>query len=919
MSESESRPKRLFLLDGTALAYRSYFAFIRSPLINSKGVNTSGVFGFTNTLMKILKSEKPDYIACVFDTSAPTFRHKTYPEYKATREKMPEDLAAQLPIIREIVQAFRIPSIEKEGFEADDVMGTLARQAESEAFDIYLVTGDKDFMQLVSERIKMYTLGGRGSGSDVTILDPDGVEEKMGVRPEKIIDLMGLMGDSSDNVPGVPGIGPKTALELIDLFGTMEILLDQADNVQRQKIRENLVAYRDQALLSKYLVTIRVDVPLDVSVFDLKAEEMDREKVVALFQELEFKRLIEELPGFMGETTKVRPRNYRTISTVADLNAFVEELKTIPMFTLDLETTSLDPILAEIVGFSFSWKEGEATYIPVLCPMDNRSGDLFETLDANNLQFLLEKLKPILEDPKIHKSGQNIKYDMRVLLNHGIDLQGVDFDTMVAAYLINPSVRQFGIDALAMEYLNIKKIATKELIGSGKKQISMDQVDLEKVAEYGCEDADVAHQLRGVLEPKLRENEIEPLFRDVEIPLIRVLMEIEENGVALDRELLDRMSDEMEVKLRGKCEEIYEIAGEQFNINSTQQLGKILFEKLKVHELLGIRRPKRTKTGYATDVRVLESLSVHPLPRKLLDYRQLMKLKSTYVDALPKLINPKTNRVHASFNQAVAATGRLSTSDPNLQNIPIRTDLGREIRRAFVAGQKNWVLLSADYSQIELRIMAHISGDETLLNSFREGKDVHKRTATEIFDVPEDRVTSEHRRQAKTINFGIMYGMGSYGLAQRLGISNDEAHNFIAAYFARYPKVNEFITRTIAQAYQQGFVTTLLNRRRYLPELRSENRNIRDFGERTAINTPIQGTAADLIKVAMIRIAEHFRKDKWQSKMILQIHDELLFECPMAEVDKLSEMVRQEMEGAIELNVPVKVDVGIGQNWYEAH
>ena len=589
------------------------------------------------------------------------------------------------------------------------------------------------------------------------------------------------------------------------------------------------------------------------------------------------------------------------------------------MFTVDLETTSLDPISARIVGFSFSWKEGEATYIPVLCPDEDRSGDLFESLEANSLQFLIEKLKPILEDPNSRKCGQNIKYDMRVLHHHGIRLQGIDFDTMVAAYLINPSSRQFGLDALAMEYLNVRKITTKSLIGVGKKQIGMDQVDLERVAEYGCEDADVTHRLRQVLEPKLYESEIDHLFREVEMPLIQVLMEMEEHGVALDRDFLGHMSKDMETQLQQRRNDIYEIAGEEFNINSTQQLGKILFEKIKVHELVGLRRPRRTKTGYATDVRVLESLSVHPLPRKLLDYRQLMKLKSTYVDALPKLIHLKTNRVHASFNQTVAATGRLSTSDPNLQNIPIRTDLGREIRRAFVAGKEDWVLLSADYSQIELRIMAHISGDDTLLDSFQKGEDVHKRTASEIFGLIEDQVTSEHRRQAKTINFGIMYGMGSYGLAQRLGISNEEAHNFITAYFARYPKVNEFMVSTIAQAHQQGYVTTLLNRRRYLPELKSENRNIREFGERTAINTPIQGTAADLIKVAMIRISEHLRGEVWQSKMILQIHDELLFECPMDEVEKLTDMVRHEMEGAIELTVPVRVDMGVGGNWYEAH
>jgi len=912
--------ERLFLLDGTALAYRSYFAFIRNPLINSKGVNTSGVFGFTNLLMKILREEKPDYIACVFDTAAPTFRHKTFPEYKATRQKMPDELADQLPVIRNVVEAFCIPVIEMDGYEADDVIGTLAKQAEERRIDTYMVTGDKDFMQLVSDRVKMYMLGGRGSSTDVNIVGPDGVTEKLGVPPEKVIDLLGLMGDSSDNVPGVPGVGPKTALELINTFGSMEDVLKSANDVQRQKVRENLMAYKDQALLSKELVTIHLDVPLDLSVSDLKAEEMDREKVVALFQELEFRRLLEGLPGLMETTVEVPSRVYRTILSVSEFEAFIRALKSLPMFALDLETTSLDPLSAEIVGFSFSWKEGEATYIPVLCPEHDKSGDLFKASGGKTLSFILSALKPILEDPKIRKCGQNIKYDMRVLRNQGVEVQGVDFDTMVAAYLINPSARQFGIDALAMEYLRIKKIPTKELIGTGRKLIGMDHVDLERVAEYACEDADVAFRLRCILEPKLKESAMERLFRDVEMPLVQVLLEMEENGVALDRKLLTGMSKEMETDLQQQIEAIYEMAGEPFNINSTQQLGKILFEKLKVHELLGIRRPRRTKTGsYATDVRVLENLSAHPLAKKLLDYRQLMKLKSTYVDALPKLVHPKTGRVHASFNQTVAATGRLSTSDPNLQNIPIRTELGREIRKAFVTGQKGWVILSADYSQIELRIMAHLSRDETLLESFRKGEDVHRRTASEIFSIPEDQVTEDHRRQAKTINFGIMYGMGEYGLARRLEISNEEAHQFIAAYFERYPKVNEFIARTIGQAHEQGYVTTLLNRRRYLPELQSDNRNIRDFGERTAINTPIQGTAADLIKVAMIRIAHRLRKKEWKAKMILQIHDELLFEVPSDKADRLSEMVRQEMEGAIKLTVPIKVDIGMGKSWFEAH
>lgn len=910
--------KTFFILDGTAMAYRAYFAFIRNPLINSKGMNTSGAFGFVNSLMKILRDEQPDYIACVFDTSAPTFRHEKYAEYKATREKMPDDLREQLPAIRQLVEAFQIPRFEMAGFEADDLMGTLAKLAESKGLITYMVSGDKDMMQIVSDRIRMYSSGSRGS-PEVNIVDPSAVREKMGVPPEKIVDLLALMGDSSDNVPGVPGVGPKTALALLEEYGTMEEVLDHAADVKRPKIRENLETFRDQAVLSKELVTLDVNAPIDVQLEDLRVQAIDRDAVVQLFQELEFKRLIEDIPGGSVTPKQELKRDYTIIQSIEDLDEFVLTLEKIPMFAVDLETTSLDPLSADIVGISFSWKEGEATYIPVMCPEDDAPRDLFSQPEGTVLPTILEKLQPILEDPKVRKCGQNIKYDMRVFLHHGVRLQGVDFDTMVAAYLINPSTRQFGIDALALEYLNIKKIPTKEIIGTGRKQITMDLVDLEKVAEYASEDADVTFQLRTLLEPKLKESDMESLFSDVEMPLVHVLLEMEENGVALDQPFLEEMSTNMEKQLLDIQKNIYEMAGEEFNINSTQQLGKILFEKLKVHELVGGRRPRRTKTGYSTDVRVLESLASHPLPKTLLDFRQLTKLKSTYVDALPKLIHPKTGRVHASFNQTVAATGRLSTSDPNLQNIPIRTELGREIRKAFIAEGKDSVLISADYSQIELRLMAHISGDETLLDSFRKDEDVHRRTAAEMFGIPEPDVTDDHRRQAKTINFGIMYGMGEYGLANRLEIPVDEARAFIEAYFERYPKVNAYMANTIAQANELGYVTTLLHRRRYLPELKSDNRNVHDFGERTAINTPIQGTAADLIKVAMIRVAERLRQEKWQSKMILQIHDELLFEAPENEAAKLSALVKKEMEQAIELSVPIKVEVGMGENWFEAH
>ncbi len=917
MKEDYVTMSRLFLLDGTALAYRSHFAFIRTPLINSKGINTSGVFGFTNTLMKILKEGKPDFIACVFDTSAPTFRHQTYSEYKATRQKMPDELVEQLPLIRQIVEAFNIPLIEMDGFEADDVMGTLAKQAEAEGIIVYLVTGDKDFMQLVSNHVKMYILSKGGRGNEPLIISPDDVVEKMGVRPDQIIDLLGLMGDSSDNVPGVPGIGPKTAKELIDAFGTLEEILNKTDFIKKQKIREILSIHKKQALLSKKLVTICTDVSINRSISDLKILPFHQDKVIRLFQELEFTSFLGELPQFTEKESTIR--KYRTIIKLKDLDNLVEELKSVSLFALDLETTSLDPISADIVGFSFSWKEGEAVYLPVKFPEADNSGDLFEKQNEDGLTMILKKMRPLFENPHIHKCGQNIKYDMLILHRHGIDLQGIYFDTMIAAYLIQPSARQFGIDALALEYLHFRKIPTLSLIGKGKKQISMAEVEIDKVAEYACEDADVTFRLMSILSPKLHENKLDSLFREVEMPLVRVLMEMEDHGVAVDKEFLEKMSNKMKVQIDRLREEIYEIAGEKFNINSTQQLGKILFEKLKVHELVGKRRPKRTKTGYTTDIQALEFFAIHPLPRKMLEYRQLTKLHSTYIDSLPKLINPITNRIHASFNQTATTTGRLSTSDPNLQNVPIRTELGKEIRRAFIAGEEGWIILSADYNQIELRIMAHLSGDETLLESFRRGEDVHKRTAVEIFSIPENEITDEYRRQAKTINFGIMYGMGTYGLAQRLGISQEEAQNFIIAYFARYPKVNEFIAQIIAYAHQHGYVTTLLNRRRYLPELKSQNRKLREFAERTAINTPIQGTAADLIKVAMIRIADNLRNEKWKAKMILQVHDELIFETPPDELEKLTKMVKREMEGAIKLSLPIKVDVGCGKSWYEAH
>ncbi len=912
--------KKLFLIDSTALAYRSYFAFVSNPLINSKGINTSGIYGFTNTLIKILREENPDAVACVFDTSAPTFRHEIFSDYKATREKMPDELAEQFPVIKKMVKAFNLSLLEKDGYEADDVIGTLAKKAEENDMDVLVVGGDKDFMQLIDDNINMYVMG-RGRSGEPEIIDQKKVVEKVGVTPEKIIDYMALMGDSSDNVPGVPGVGKKTAEKLINEYGSLDNILENIDNIKGNKLQESIRQNKDQALVSRKLVTIDTQVSLDIDLDSLHLESFDKKNLISLFKELEFTSLIGRIKEFdiINNNDGDHTRDYNIILTEKQLQKLIDQLSNAGSFALDLETTSLEPMRADIVGLSFSLSRTKAYYIPILFPEEKRDEPWFSMSTEQRKTLILSSLKPVLENPDIKKYGQNIKYDWLVLKYNNIDLQGVAFDTMVAAYLINPSSRRYNLDILSMEYLHMQKISAEELIGSGKKQKGMHTVPLEKIAEYACEDADAVFQLKKILDQKLTDYNMQKLFHTVEMPFVKVLMELEENGVAIDKELLKKLSREMKSELHTIQQEIFDIAGEEFNINSTQQLGTILFEKMKIHELLGIKRVKRTKTGYSTNEQVLQSLSVHPLARKLLNYRKFKKLKSTYVDALPKLINLQTGRIHASFNQTVTVTGRISTSKPNLQNIPVKTELGREIRKAFVAENKDWKIISADYSQIELRIMAHLSGDTTLIESFRNGEDIHLRTASEIFNVPPDEITVDLRNQAKTINFGIIYGMGAYGLASRLGISNQEAENFIHAYFANYPMVNTYIANTIAKAYEKGYVTTLLNRRRYLPELRNSNQRIREFGERTAVNTPIQGTAADLIKIAMIKISENLQEKKWKSKLILQIHDELLFETPANEVDRLKQMITREMTTAIKLSVPIEVDIGVGDNWLEAH
>jgi len=894
--------KRLFLIDGAALAYRTYFAFARNPLVNSRGEQVSVIFGFSRILLNLLDQEKPDLFAVVFDSPEPTFRHEIYTEYKAQRQRMPDDMAEQLPRLEQLMGALDLPFIRKPGYEADDIMGTLARAAAASGYQTVLVTGDKDLMQLVDDHTLIYYP--HRAGESIEWLDADGVTRKMGVPPSQIIDYLALCGDASDNIPGVPGIGPVGALALLKRFGSLEALLEQVDAIESKKQRTALQENADLARLSRTLATIHRDVPLEIGIETLHLRPIPAEKAAAFFREMDLPSLVDR---FSSRTRAVN--RYQLVGDLKSVAELAERLRSCGAFALDSETTSVDPMRAELVGLSFSCAEGEAWYIPVKGPADLTAGQ--QPLPTGEV---LKILAPLLSDPAIKKCGHNAKYDLLVLARHGVEVAGLASDTMVADYLLNPSGFQHNLDAVSLEHLGLKKIPTSQLLGTGRNQRTMDLVPIEEVSEYACEDADYTWRLQQVLMPKLDAFGLRPLLEEVEVPLIHVLMVMERNGVALDELYLAAMSGELEQELGVIEKSIYELAGRKFNINSPKQLGEILFSELKLPSA------RRTKTGFSTDVGVLEELAgAHPLPQRILDYRQLAKLKSTYVDALPRLINPATGRVHTSFNQTVAATGRLSSTEPNLQNIPIRTEVGRRIRRAFIPGDEGHLILDADYSQIELRIMAHLSGDRTLRDSFTAGEDVHARTAALVFKVPQAEVTPEQRRRAKEVNFGIMYGMGAYGLASRLGLTNEEAEQFIQAYFASYPGVQEYMLRTVREARQNGYVTTLLGRRRMIPEIASDNRRVREFAERTAINTPIQGSAADLIKVAMIRIQKRLEEEKSAARMIMQVHDELVFEVPRADAEALREMVRIEMEGAIRLDVPIRVETGVAGNWLEAH
>ncbi len=904
-----SKIPSLYLIDGSAIVYRAYFAFIRNPLINSKGENTSATFGFVNSLLKIINDEKPDYIAIAFDTPKPTFRHDMYKEYKSTRAKMPEDLVDQLPRIRQSVEALNIPVFELEGYEADDVIGTIATKAAAEGFDVWCVTGDKDYFQLVRDNLHIYYP--KSGSTEAEKMGPEEVKVKFGVYPEKVIDKLALMGDSSDNVPGIPGIGPKTADTLLEQFGSLDSILKNHDRITAKGVREKVSANVNSAIMSRELVTIHTSVPLDFKIDDLKRKEVNYEAAKRLFLDLEFSRLLKQvmpdaeqsdLPAEKPVNTSV---DYRLVSTIKELKELVSECLKAKEIAIDTETTSLNTLEAELVGVSLAMKAGTAYYVPLGHSEDK----------SRNLPFeeAITQLRRITEAKEVQKFGQNIKYDLEVFHRHGLDIEPISFDTMLASYVLDPSARENSLDFLALKYFDYKMQPITDLIGSGKNQKSFATVPVEMATFYSAEDADYTYRLRGKLAPLVHDLDMEHLYYNVELPLIKVLADMEETGIRIDTAFLGQLSKEMEKKIASLVAEIYKVAGGEFNINSTQQLSHILFEKLG----LPTKGKTAKKTGFATDVKVLEELAmIHDFPKLVLNYRQLTKLTSTYIDAIPKLINAKTGRVHTSFNQTIAATGRLSSTDPNLQNIPVRTDEGREIRKAFIPADNDHKLLVADYSQIELRILAHYSKDKGLIQSFKNNEDIHSRTAAEVFGVAIDAVTPQMRRAAKTANFAIIYGVSAFGLSQQSGLTVEESKQFIDTYFERYPGIKSYIETTKEFARENGYVTTLFKRRRYLPEIKAKNFAVRQFAERTAINTPIQGTAADMIKIAMLNI--HRKLAGMKSKMVLQVHDELIFDVHKSELEKMKSLVRDGMEKAVKLDVPVLVDLGTGDNWLDA-
>ena len=921
---------KLFLIDAYALIYRSYYAFLKNPRINSKEINTSAVFGFVNSLEDVLKREQPTHIAIGFDPSGPTFRHEAFEQYKAQREETPEVIRQSVPIIKQIIEAYHIPMLEVQGFEADDVIGTIAKQAAQKGFEVYMMTPDKDYGQLVADHIYMYR---PKFGGDYEVLGVAEVLEKYGLTStDQVIDLLGLMGDTADNIPGCPGVGEKTAQKLLTQFGSIDNLLENTDKLkgaQKKKVEENM----EQIRFSKFLATIRTDVPIEFDEALCLRQEPDKEQLIEIYKDLELKTFINRLTAddkkqtasegpvqgslfdiFATESTDdskystladltSTPHNYYLADTEEKQEELARFLEGQDFFAFDTETDGIDPLRAGLVGMSFAVKEKEAWYVPI-------------SADRHEATRQVARFAPALENEKIEKIGQNIKFDLLVLRNYGVKVTGPLFDTMIAHYLINPELRH-GMDYLAETYLNYKTIAIEELIGpKGKKQRTMRDVPVEQVAEYAAEDADITLRLKNHFAPQLKKEQVEQLFFDIEMPLIYVLAEMEHTGVTLDTAALKQSSETLTASMKALEQEVYELAGKEFNINSTKQVGEVLFDHLKLDD-----KAKKTKTGgYSTSEEVLEKLrSKHPIIGKLLEYRSLKKLLSTYIDALPELIHPETGKIHTSFNQAVTSTGRLSSTNPNLQNIPVRDELGREIRKAFTADNEECLFFSADYSQIELRIMAHLSGDEHMIEAFRSGADIHAATAAKIYGLPVEEVSSDMRRKAKTANFGIIYGISVFGLAERLSIPRAESKELIEGYFRTYPGIRAYMDQSIQVAKEKGYVETLFKRKRFLPDINSHNAVVRGYAERNAINAPIQGSAADIIKLAMVRIHQRFEQEQLRSKMILQVHDELNFNVWRDELEQVKQIVLEEMEQVIPMQVPLIADCGEGKNWLEAH
>ncbi len=951
----ETTEKKLFLLDAYALIYRAFFAMSKNPRMNSKGLNTSAVMGFLNSLYEILQKEKPTHIGVAFDVAGTAQRQAEYSEYKANREKMPDDLRDAIPYIIRLIEAFNIPVYGVEGYEADDVIGTLSKKAEQQGFVTYMMTPDKDFGQLVTDKILLYKPAKFGEPAQVW--GPKEVCERYGIQePKQLIDILGLWGDAADNIPGIPGIGEKTAAQLVGKYGSVENLIAHADEL-KGKQKENVVNFAEQGLMSKSLATINLEVPVDFDEEELRAKEPDVPALMALFEELEFrtfaKRFLEDYKGKHGvdsplppsqrgtsqptgasggsqqpdlfssnetfdlfnqgnnsgllefsdkDSAKTVPHDYKLVETDADIKALVEHLSKQTQFVFDTETTNIDVYSAELVGLSFAIKAHEAWYLSM-------------PAEREECQKKLELLRPLFEDDSIMKIGQNLKYDISMLTQYGISVKGKLFDTMLAHYLLEPEQRH-NMDYLAEVYLNYITIPIEDLIGKGRQQKTMREVSVELVKEYAAEDADITLQLYEKLMPLLKENGVEKLFYEIEMPLVPVLSRMEANGVRIDTENLQQISEAFGIEIHKIEEDIYKAAGMPFNIASPKQLGEVLFEKLRIDE-----KTKKTKTGqYATGEDVLQKLShKHPIIQMILDYRSLTKLKSTYLDALPALVNPKDGLIHTSYNQAVTATGRLSSNNPNLQNIPVRTEKGREIRRAFVPRSPEYTLLAADYSQIELRIIAHLSQDPAMVNDFNLGHDIHAATAAKVFHVPMDHVTKEQRSRAKAVNFGIIYGMSAFGLAERMELSRSEAADIIKKYFEEYAGIKEYMNRSIALARERGYAETILGRRRYLRDINGSNSVVRGFAERNAINAPIQGSSADMIKIAMIGIHQELEHLKMQSKMILQVHDELVFDAHLDELEALKAIVQNKMVNALPLSVPVIVEMNTGANWLEAH